>query len=86
MTIEAIMSVITAVVTYVFAEINKKFKLTDSNYLPLQNLTIGFLTGIVVWLCGLNDKVFTSIVICTISAFGAGGFYDLSRTGSDDNK
>lgn len=86
MTIEAIMSVITAVVTYVFAEINKKFKLTDSNYLPLQNLTIGFLTGIIVWLCGLNDKVFTSIVICTISAFGAGGFYDLSKTGSDDNK
>ena len=84
MTIEAIMSVITAVVTYVFAEINKKFKLTDSNYLPLQNLTIGFLTGIIVWLCGLNDKVFTSIVICTISAFGAGGFYDLSKTGSDD--
>lgn len=86
MTIESIMAVITAIVTYVFAEINKKFKLTDTNYLPLQNLTVGFLTGLIVWACGLHEKLFSSIVVCTISAFGAGGFYDLSKTGSVENE
>jgi len=84
MTIEAIMTVCTAIVTYIFGCLNKKFNLTDTNYIPLQNLSIGFLTGIIVFLSGLNDNLLSSIVICTVSALGAGGAYDLSKTGRDE--
>lgn len=86
MTIETITTVVTAIVTYVFGCLNKKFKLTDTNFIPLQNLTIGFLTGLIVFCCGLNDNVLESIILCTVSALGAGGAYDLSKTrgGNDD--
>ena len=83
-TYDAIMAVSTAIVTFIFAELSKKFKLVQNDYIPLQNLTIGFIAGLFVWLTGLNDNVWVSFALCILGAFGAGGFYDLSKTGSDD--
>jgi len=85
MTIEAISAVVTAIATYIFGIINKKLNITDTNYIPLQNLTIGVATGCICFMVGIMDNLINSIVICTISSFGAGGIYDLSKTGSDKN-
>ena len=84
MTIEAIMTICTAIVTYVFGEFNKKTDLTDKKYIPLLNLCTGILAGIISYAVGLTDNIVNSIVVCTVGALGAGGAYDLSKTRSDE--
>lgn len=84
MTVEAIMSVVTALVTFFFGWLNKKINLTESDYIPIQNLLIGIASGLMVYAVGINDNIIVSIAICTISAFGAGGIYDLSKTKRSD--
>lgn len=74
--IEAVMSACTAIVTYIFAELAKKFNITESNYIPAQNFCIGILAGIMIWVLGIYDNLATSVVLCILSAFGAGGIYD----------
>lgn len=80
MTIEVIMAVCTSIVTFAFAELSKKFKLVQNNYIPLQNLTIGFLAGIFAFVTGISDNIIVAIALCILSAFGAGGAYDLGKT------
>ena len=86
MDITTIMSFVTMVVTYAFGEMSKRFKWVESKYIPYQNALIGIVSGIVVWCIGLSNNLGTAIVICVISAFAAGGGYDLvkhSEEGSD---
>ena len=79
MTIPTIISFITLVITYVFAELSKKFNWVEKKYIPYQNAIIGILSGVIAWCVGLVDNLGTAIIICTISAFGAGGGYDLVK-------
>lgn len=83
---ETIISISTAIITFILGKLAKKYKWIESNYIPLQNLLIGFFAGIMLYASGINDNIFTSIVICLVSAFGAGGIYDLTQTeGSVEN-
>lgn len=86
MTIPTIMCFVTMIVTYVFAELSKRFKWLESKYIPYQNALIGIIAGIIVYCTGLSNNLATAIIICVISAFGAGGGYDMvkhSGEGSD---
>jgi len=85
MTVEAISAVVTGIVTYIFGIINKKLNITDTNYIPLQNLIIGVATGCACYALGIMDNLTNSIVICTVSAFGAGGAYDLTKIRGEKN-
>lgn len=80
MTVEAILSLATMLITFIFGKLAKKFSWIESNYIPLQNLLIGVFGGCMVYAVGLHDNIVTSIILCTLSAFGAGGIYDLSKT------
>lgn len=81
-----IMCFCTMIVTYAFAELSKRFKWLESKKIPYQNAAVGILAGIVVRYTGLCDNIAASIIICTLSAFSAGGMYDFvkkSGEGSD---
>ena len=83
MTAEVILSLATMLVTFILGELSKKIGWIEKNYIPLQNLLIGIFGGAMVYAVGLHDNIIVSIILCTASAFGAGGIYDLSKTGGD---
>lgn len=79
MTVESIMMLCTTVMTLLFGGLAKKFEWVETTYLPIQNVLIGILAGILCWLIDLNDNILTSILICLTSSLCAGGVYDVSQ-------
>lgn len=85
MDIASIIKIVAVVVTFIFGFISKKFELVESKYIPIQNVIIGLIAGLICYGLRLdNMDLATSIVTCIISALGAGGFYDLTRTGGKE--
>ena len=74
---------IIAFVTLIFGYISKKFNLVDKKYIPFQNVLIGLISGLLVWLTGLEANIFNAIITCLISALGAGGLYDTYKKGKE---
>ncbi len=85
MTVNDIIIVVTAFVTYVFGILAKRFNWVFKDYIPVQNLVIGFLAGLLVYLSGLNENPISSIIICCAAALTAGGAYDLGKVGDNEN-
>lgn len=79
MTVESIMMLCTTVMTLLFGGLARKFEWVETTYLPIQNVLIGILAGVLCWLTGLNDNILTSILICLTSSLCAGGAYDVSQ-------
>ena len=70
-----IKSVILAV-TLILGQITKKMGWIDKRYIPWQNLLIGLISGVICWLCNLENNLATSLMKCVITSYGAGGLYD----------
>lgn len=66
--------------TLVLGSLCKATKLCSKENLPFQNLIIGIIAGVLCYFTGIEDSLLEAIILCVISAFGAGGVYDLSRT------
>lgn len=75
-TTEAIIGFCNIVITYIFGILAKKFNWIESKYIPIQNLFIGVVAGILAWCVGLADNVIVSIVSCLVGSFTAAGLYD----------
>ncbi len=84
--IQAIMTLSTALVTFIFGLFVKKFDLMESKYIPVQNALIGIVAGLLAYSCKLYDNVWIAVVMCFIAAMGAGGTYDLSKTRGDSDE
>ena len=85
MEITSIITIVTVVVTFFMGIISKKYELVESKYIPIQNVIIGIIAGVICYGLRLdNMNLATSIVTCIISALGAGGAYDLTRTGGKE--
>lgn len=84
MTMNEIVIVVTAFITYVFGILSKKFDWVESTYIPVQNLLIGFIAGLLVYVSGINSNPISSIIVCCASALTAGGAYDLGKAGKND--
>lgn len=65
-----------AFVTFFIGSLSKKFNILDKKYIPYQNILIGIISGFIVYITGLSSGILNSIITCTISSLGAGGFYD----------
>ena len=78
MTIEAIMTVMTAFVSYIFGLITKKFNLVESKYIPVQNFIIGIGVALVYYFLVDNSSI-ANAVIMAFSGLMAGGTYDLIK-------
>ena len=86
-TSEMIMAVATALVTYIFGLLSKKFNWIESQYIPVQNFLIGVLTGIISYILKINDvDLLTSIICCLVGSMASGGTYDLTKTKSKESE
>ena len=81
MTLEQITAVVTIVVTFIAGKLAKRFNWPTKEYIPVQNMAIGILAGIIAYMAGLNDNAVTSICMCMLCSFATGGAYDLGKVG-----
>lgn len=81
-TLETIIPVITAVISYIFGILAKKFNWYKSKYIPIQNGIIGILSA-VIYCIVVPDSNFVVILFTALSGFAAGGLYDASKTKND---
>lgn len=63
-------------VSLIMGYISKRFNILDKKYIPIQNIFIGFFSGILVYLTGLNLNIYSAILTCFISSMASGGIYD----------
>ena len=83
-TVEAIIGLCNIIVTLIFGFLAKKFNWIESKYIPIQNLVIGLLAGVLSYAVGLTDNLIVSVVSCLIGSMAAGGIYDTSKTRKED--
>ena len=75
------LSVIIMLVAYVFGAITKIFiENVPNKFIPIQNVVIGILSGIVCFFLRIDDNLLNSIVVCIMSTMSAGGIADLIET------
>ena len=73
--------VIVSIVTYILGAINKAFiKNMPNEFIPLQNIVIGLVSGFACYYFGVEADLLQSMVLCFLSAMGAGGVADVTLT------
>lgn len=73
-------SVIVAIVTYILGAINKAFfDNLPNKYIPLQNVLIGFISGLVCYYTGVETNMLQSVILCLIASNAAGGIADIGK-------
>ncbi len=72
------LSVVIMLVAYIFGAITKIFidKLPN-NFIPIQNVVIGIISGIICFFLKLDDNLLNSILVGLMSTMSAGGIADL---------
>lgn len=71
---------IVALVTYVFGAITKAFiESIPNKYIPLQNVIIGIVSGLICYFTQVQPDLFTSLILCIIASSGAGGIADFIK-------
>lgn len=84
-TTEMVMSIVTALITYLFGVLSKKFNWIESKYIPIQNASIGVIAGIICYLLKISEAdMLTTIIYCIVGAMASGGTYDLAKTTSKE--
>ena len=72
--------VIVFIITYIFGAITKCF--IDSipdKYIPIQNVIIGIISGLICYFVGIEPNLLQALVLCFMAAIGAGGTADLAK-------
>ena len=79
-------SVIVMLVTYICGAITKIFiEEIPNRYIPIQNVIIGIISGVICFFIEIDDDIIESILICLMSALSAGGISDLVDTNKKTN-
>ena len=73
---EILFGISQAIVTAIIGVFTKD-TLIDSKYIPIQNLVIGILSGILAIVTGIYDNTINAILIGIAISFGVGGAYDM---------
>lgn len=81
-TLTSIIGLVTVIITYIFGLISKKVTWVKDDYIPLQNFTIGLISGLICYMFKIDDMSLpVSLFTCLTSSLCAGGLYDLTKTG-----
>lgn len=67
-------------VTLIMGMISKKFNIMNSKHIPFQNVLIGIVSGVLVFLTDLEPNILNAIITCLIASLGAGGLYDTIKS------
>lgn len=72
------LSVVIMLVAYIFGAITKIFidKLPNK-YIPIQNVIIGIISGIICFYLDIDNNILNSILVGIMSTMSAGGIADL---------
>jgi len=77
--------VIVFIVTYIFGAITKTFiDVIPNKYIPIQNVAIGIISGLICYFTKIEPDLLQSLVLCFMSAIGAGGTADLLSISKGD--
>lgn len=74
MTLEAIIMLVTMVVTFFCGLIAKKVSWFNTNLIPIQNIMIGVIVAVIEWII---TKDFSAAI--AVSGLIAGGIYDIGH-------
>lgn len=78
---EMVMSIVTALITYLFGILSKKFNWIESKYIPIQNAIIGIVAGVICYILKISEAdMLTTIIYCMVGSMASGGTYDLTKT------
>ncbi len=72
--------IIVGIVAYIFGAINKIFVDDVPNkFIPIQNVGIGLVSGIICYFTKIEPNLLQAIVLCFMATMGAGGISDLIK-------
>ena len=82
------LSVVIMLVAYTFGAITKIFtQKLPNNFIPMQNVVIGLISGIICYFLHLDENLLNSILVGVMSTMSAGGIADLISIGkTQDNE
>lgn len=70
--------IVIAIIAYIFGAITKIFIDSIPNkYIPIQNVVIGLISGLICYFTGIEANFLQAIVLCLVACMGAGGIADL---------
>lgn len=70
--------IIIGIIAYVFGAITKMFIDSIPNkYIPIQNVMIGLISGVICYITKIEPNLLQAIVLCLVACMGAGGVADL---------
>ena len=73
--------VIVFIVAYIFGAITKTFiDKVPNKFIPLQNVFIGIISGLICYFTKIEPNLLQALVLCFMSAIGAGGTADLTKS------
>ena len=73
--------IIVGIITYILGAITKTFiDVIPNRFIPLQNVIIGIISGLVCYFTKVEPILLQALVLCFMTAMGAGGTYDLTQT------
>ena len=73
---EILFGISQAIITAIIG-IFTKDTIVDSKYIPIQNLIIGILSGLLAIVTGIYDNTINAMLIGIAISFGVGGAYDM---------
>lgn len=72
--------IIVGIVAYIFGAINKLFvDEVPNKFIPIQNVGIGLVSGIICYFTKIEPNLLQAIVLCFMATMGAGGISDLIK-------
>lgn len=76
------LSVVIMLVAYTFGAITKLFTQSlPSKFIPIQNVVIGLISGVICYFLKLDENLLNSILVGVMSTMSAGGIADLISIG-----
>ena len=77
--------VVIAIIAYIFGAITKIFIDSIPNkYIPIQNVIIGVISGLICYFTGIEANFLQAIVLCLVATMGAGGVADLININKEE--
>lgn len=73
-------SIIVGIVAYICGAITKCFiEQMPNKYIPIQNVAIGIISGLICYFCKIEANLVQSFALCLLATMGAGGIADLIK-------
>ena len=70
--------IVISIIAYIFGAITKAFvERIPNKFIPLQNVIIGLIAGLICYFTKIEADLLQSIVLCLVATMGAGGIADL---------